>query len=377
MVLAGTSLIAVTYGLVRLAYGLVLPDVQADLDLGAAAAGWISAGASGLYCVGASVGFLLAARVPRTLVVVAAGTAAMGALGVAVSPSATVFGVSAVLASAGAGLASPALVRIVARSVPARDVPRTQTIVNSGTGPGLVAAGMLALVVLPEWRTAWLVSAVCAVLAGIAVLRADRGDEASEDGSTSGPRRTSLPPTPWFRRHAGVLVAALLLGAGSAAVWNLGRAVLVDAGAGRTASVVAWIALGTGGAAVAITARWLDARSPRTAWSITVFAVALGTAGLGVGAAVLPVALVACVVFGWGYTAATGALIAWTGSLDPEHAPSGTSMLFVTLVLGQAAGAAVAGAVVAQAGAAVTMLGAAVVVALGVPASRVRQDGVP
>lgn len=377
MVLAGTALIAVTYGLVRLAYGLVLPDVQADLDLGAAAAGGISAGASAMYCVGASVGFLVAARVPRTLVVSAAGTAALGAIGVAVSPSAAVFGASAVLASAGAGLASPALVRIVARSVPSQDVPRTQTIVNSGTGPGLVAAGVLALVLLPEWRTAWLVSAACAVVAGVAVLRADHGDTAPEDRATTGPRGKSLPPATWFRRHAGLLVAALLLGAGSAAVWNLGRAVLVDAGSGRTASVVAWIALGVGGTAVAVTARWLDARPPRTAWTITVVAVALGTVGLGVGAAVLPVALVACVVFGWGYTAATGALVAWTGAIDAEHAPSGTSMLFVTLVLGQAVGAAVAGAVVGQAGAAVTMLGAALVVAAGVPASRVRQDGVP
>ncbi|MGU3408989.1 hypothetical protein ACLBWP_02685 [Microbacterium sp. M1A1_1b] len=111
LIVAGTALIAVTYGLVRLAYGLVLPDVRADLDVDAVAAGSISAGASMLYCVGAVTGFLAAARAPRTLVVLAAGTAALGALGVAVSPSAAVFGASAVLASAGAGLASPALVR--------------------------------------------------------------------------------------------------------------------------------------------------------------------------------------------------------------------------------------------------------------------------
>ncbi|MGU3408988.1 MFS transporter [Microbacterium sp. M1A1_1b] len=260
---------------------------------------------------------------------------------------------------------------MVARGVPDRDAGRAQTIVNSGTGAGLVAAGVLALVLLPDWRTAWLVSAVCAVLTGAAVLVTDRG-------ARSGPRgNTALPPAAWFRQHGGLLVAALLLGAGSAAVWNLGRAVVVDAGAGGTASVVAWIALGLGGAAVVLTARWLGARPVRTAWAITVLAVALGTVGLGVGAAVVPVAFIACLVFGWGYTAATGVLITWTSSLAPEHAPSGTSMLFVTLVLGQAVGAAAAGGVLDHVGALLTMLVAALVAVAGIPTARVRQNGDP
>ncbi|WP_175470228.1 MFS transporter [Curtobacterium sp. MCBA15_001] len=376
---AGTSLIAVTYGLVRLAYGLVLPDVQADLHLGTVAAGWISSGASLLYCVGASVGFFVAARVPRTLVVLAAGTAAVGAAGVALSPTAALFGASAVLASAGAGLASPALVQIVARSMASADARRVQTIVNAGTGPGLVVAALLAVVLLPDWRAAWAISAVCAVLAGIAVLGTDHG------GTRSSAVTVTLPPGAWFRRHRGLLAAALLLGAGSAPVWNLGRTVLVDAGVGRTVSVVAWIALGIGGAAVVTTARWLDARSAPAAWSITVMAVAVATVGIGVGAGSVPVALVMCAVFGWGYTAATGALIAWTTDLDPDHAPAGTSMLFVTLVLGQAAGAAVAGSVLTAVGPAGTMVAGAVVAVLGVAAAglggvrrtvgAVRQDG--
>jgi predicted MFS family arabinose efflux permease len=276
--------------------------------------------------------------------------------------------VAAVLASAGAGLASPALVRIVARSVAASQVARTQTIVNAGTGPGLVVAGLLALVLLPDWRAAWVVSAVCAVLAGVAVLRADGGSGARAAEPTTD--RAALPPASWFRQHAPLLAAALLLGAGSAAVWNYGRALLVEVGAGRTVSVVAWIALGLGGAAVIGTARWTDARSPRTAWTVTVLAVAVGTLGLGLGAPVTPVALVACVVFGWGYTAGTGALIAWTSDLDAAHAPSGTSMLFVTLVLGQALGAAVAGTGIDTIGSGVTLVVAALVALAAVPVAR-------
>lgn len=386
---SGTALIAVTYGLVRLAYGLVLPDVQADLHLGATGAGWISAGASVLYCLGAVVGFLLASRYPRSLVVLAAATAGTGSAGVAASGTSAVFGAAAVLASAGAGLASPALVRLVARNVRSGAVARTQTIVNAGTGPGLVVAGVLALLLLPDWRAAWVIGAVCAFAAGAAVLWADHAPGGHADADE---QRVALPSRSWWRRHGALLAGALLLGAGSAATWNSGRAVLVASGADRDASVLAWVALGLGGAAVIATGRWTDARSPRSAWTITVLAVAIGTVALGLAPSVLPVALVACLVFGWGYTAGTGALIAWTSDLDPAHAPSGTSMLFVTLVLGQAVGAAAAGAVVDVSGYAVAFVLAAVVVAVGAvvpvlgsrPAGRshrtpraVRQDGLP
>ncbi len=87
------------------------------------------------------------------------------------------------------------------------------------------------------------------------------------------------------------------------------------------------------------------------------------------------VSLAAGVVFGWGYTAATGALIAWTTEIAPEHAAAGTSVLFVVLVLGQAAGAAGLGTVLDAAGPAVAFLLAAAVTAIGaVGSSRWRRS---
>ncbi len=382
LAVAGTALVAVTYGLVRLAYGLVLPDVQADLGLGAALAGWISAGASTMYCVGAVVGFLAATGHPRSLVVLAASTAGVGAAGMAWSHDATTFGVAAVLSSTGAGAASPALVRLVARNTAPERVPRAQAVVNAGTGPGLVAAGLLALAVLPEWRAAWFVAAACSVLAGVAVLLTDhrRRDDRTERGhadmterghadTTERVDRAERPTGSWFVAHRRLLLAALLLGAGSAAVWNYGRSVLVDAGVDREASITAWIALGLGGAAVVVTSRWTGTMRPARLWGISVTAVVVGSLALAVVPGAVPVALVACLVFGWGYTAATGALIAWTTEIDPDRASAGTSMLFVTLVLGQALGAAAAGAVIGVAGAVTAFALAALVGLASAPAA--------
>ncbi|MEV7760067.1 MFS transporter [Curtobacterium flaccumfaciens] len=366
---SGLGLIAATYGLVRLAYGLFLPDVQRDLGLRADAAGWVSSGASALYCVGAVAGFLLAARMPRVLVTVATLVAGVGAIAMATAGGSLAFGISAVAASAGAGLASPALVRIVAEQVPSALLGRAQAIVNAGTGPGLVGAGVLALVLLPDWRTAWAVSGVFALAVGVLLLVVSRGGTAGS--------RSPLPGTPWFAAHRGVLVLALLFGAGSAVVWTYGRSALVEAGASVVVSVSAWIALGIGGAAVVATARWTNGLRARTLWAVTAGSVAVAVVVLGAAPQATVAALLACAVFGWGYTAATGALIAWTTEIDAERSSAGTSMLFVALVLGQAVGAAGAGALVGAIGFVATfVVGAGVTAASAVPAVVRRPGGV-
>ncbi|MBQ9918842.1 MAG: hypothetical protein IJO71_16800, partial [Microbacterium sp.] len=105
-------LIAATYGLVRLSFGLLLPDVQRDLGFGADFAGVIAAGGAALYVVGAVVGFF-AARMPRALVATAAASAALGATTMALATNPVVFAVAAAVGSTGAGLASPGVVGVL------------------------------------------------------------------------------------------------------------------------------------------------------------------------------------------------------------------------------------------------------------------------
>ena len=354
LVAAGTALIAVTYGLVRLAYGLYLPETQADLGFDAGVAGLISSGGSLAYVAGAVAGFAASARHPRGLVVTAGAAASIGAAGMALAPDLVPFALAAVLSSAGAGLASPALVRLLQRGLEHGRQARAQTVVNAGTGPGLVAAGLLASAVLPDWRLAWWAAVGGAIVAAGAVLVLDhRGSVARPSdatGATTSVGCDLLPPRSWFVDHRWVLVAALLAGAASAGVWNFGRTLLVDAGVAAELSVGAWVCLGVGGTAVIATARPLARLAPGTVWTLTLVAMAAGTAGLATLPGVVPVAFAACAAFGWAYTAATGALIAWTAEIDAERAASGTALLFVLLVLGQAVGAVVLGALVGTGG---------------------------
>ncbi|WP_309068356.1 MFS transporter [Microbacterium sp.] len=349
LIAAGMTLIAATYGLVRLAYGLLLPDVQRELGFDAAAAGAVSAGASSLYCVGAAAGFALSGRHARVLVAAAGGTAGTGAAGMALATAFPSFAAWAVLASTGAGLASPAMVEILQRNLRPRLREPGQSIANAGTGPGLVLAGLLALTLLPDWRRAWLASAAVTVIAAGCVLALDGRRPADVD------TRGALPSR-WVRAHARVIVAAFLMGAASAAVWIYGRGVLVAAGAPAALSVIAWIVLGVGGAAVIATVRPMARLSARSSWAVTTSGVAVATALLGGAPSALPLAIGACLLFGWSYTAGSGALIAWTTEIDARRAAPGTAMLFIVLVLGQAVGAAVLGVLAAEAGYAIAFL---------------------
>ncbi|AIV40807.1 MFS transporter [Curtobacterium sp. MR_MD2014] len=380
---SGLGLVAATYGLVRLAFGLFLPDVQRDLGFGTDVGGAVSSGASVLYCTGAVVGFLLAGRAARWLVVGAALTAGLGAITTAASATTVVFGVAAVVASTGAGLASPAMVQLVAGRLDGAARDRAQAVVNSGTGPGLVAAGVLALVLLPDWRTAWAAAGVVTLLVGAVVFLA-AGRRAPDARSTPAAAqrsalqrpavrrpavrrpalRAALPGRSWFGAQVVPVVVALLLGAGSAVVWTYGRSALVGAGVPSGLTVVAWIALGAGGASVAVTARWTSGLPAARLWLLTTTLAAVAVLTLGLLPHVVGAALVACALFGWGYTAATGALIAWTTEIDQDHAAAGTALLFVVLVAGQALGAAAAGVLVGPAGTATTFTAAAAVVAV-------------
>jgi predicted MFS family arabinose efflux permease len=342
LVPSGLALVAATYGLVRLAYGLQLPDVRAELGLGVTQAGLVSSGASLAYCAAALLALALADARPRVLLALAALTGGGGSFAMALAPTAGTFAAAAVVSSCAAGLVSPTMVAVLRRDPATRDRPAAQAVVNAGTGPGLVVAGLLTLVLAPDWRTAWAWSGGITLLVAALVVLAARPERPAR---TLGSWLPALPRS-WWLTHRRVMAVSLLLGVASAAVWSYGRAVVLAGGADVTDSVVAWVAVGAGGAAAAATGPWGARVGPRAAFGTATATVGVATLVLALAATHQVATLSAGVAFGWGFVAATAALIDWTLRLDPERAASGTGLLFVVLVLGQAVGSALLGRLV-------------------------------
>jgi predicted MFS family arabinose efflux permease len=354
---SGTALIAGTYGLARYGYGLFVPVFREEFALSAGLLGLLATGAYGSYCLAALFARRLLARGrPRQAAVVAGTLASLGCAGVAAAPTPALLGAALLVAGSGAGLASPALVHLVAEHVATGRRERAQTVVNAGTGLGVVLAGPLALTVGGQWRAAWWCFAAVTAAATAATLLT------AEDARG---RAAATPRAPLARLRPAV-IAALVVGAGSAAVWTFGRDLVVTTGGlGPVASTAFWVVLGaagvTGGGTGDAVRRW---DVPST-WNALALALAASTTGLALLPDVAWAAFCCAGVFGASYVALSGVLIAWGTQLAPESPGSANATLFLALAAGQAIGALLLGGLLDVLGPLATFAVAAVVTLAG------------
>ena len=251
--------------------------------------------------------------------------------------------------------------------VPAEREARAQAVVNSGPGPGLVVAGVLALVVGGQWRTAWVVACLVTVAATAWLLVASRG--VAVDLDVPGNRAIDAS-TGWIAPAAG----ALLLGLGSAAVWTFGRTVLQQNGLSPAVSTEAWMFLGVGAvlsaplSAVLLSSVLLGSgllgSGTRSAW-VGCLVVTAGATAMFSAASVWWAAWAAATLFGLGFTAATTVLIAWAGRVSTTPGAA-TSSFFIALLLGQSVGAPLVGQLMGSIGAKGAFGAAAVATATGI-----------
>lgn len=367
LVASGTGLIAVTYGVVRYGYGLQLPQLAAEFALSAPAAGAVAAGGFAAYCVSAlAAQRLLAGGSARTVLWLAAAVAAVGALVVATAGSAAVLALGVLVAGSAAGAASPAMVVAVASTVRGPRVARAQAVVNAGTGVGVAVTGAAVLAAPQAWRPVWFGAAAAALLTAAAVDRLARWPAAGPrpvGGATSGMLRP--------------LLAAVVAGIGSAAVWTFGRDLVTTTGGlpGRTTAAL-WVLLGAAAVLGALSGDAVRLLGLRRAWALTVALTAAGTAVLALAPGAVLVAAVAGAAFGGAYTAMSGVLIAWGSALRPQAAGEATAVLFVALTAGQALGAVATGALAGRVGApaAFGVSAAVLLAAAGVLPARVRSS---
>ena len=345
LVASGTGLIAVTYGVVRYGFGLQLPRLAAEFSLSSGQAGAIAAGSFAAYCVAAlAAQRLIAGRGARTVLWLAAGLALVGALLVAVSWSTPSLALGVLVAGSAAGAASPALVVAVAASVREPVAARTQAVVNAGTGVGVALTGTAVLAAPDWWRPVWVAAAVAAVLtAAVVDRRAHWPAPAQAHGDGPGERGASLRLP---------IVAAIVAGLGSAAVWTFGRDLVTTTGGlpERTTAAL-WCLLGTAAVLGALSGDAVRVLGLRRAWALTATLTATGTALLALAPGHVLAAALAGATFGGAYTALSGVLIAWAAAVRPRAAGQATATLFVALTAGQAAGAAATGLLVDRAGA--------------------------
>ena len=351
LVLAGTLLTGVSYGLARFAYGLFLPSMREDVGLGPAIAGIIGSGAYVGYCLAIVASALLVERLGARRVAIAAALVAAGGMTiVAVSTSALWLAGGILFAGLSTGLASPPMAQAVSTSIATARQGRANTVINAGTSLGVAVSGPVAFVATGQWRLAYAAFAVAALLNALLLLvtmpRANAGT-----GRQSGSRQEEPRGGLWRPRALMLVVAATSTGLASAAYWTFSSDVILSRGhLGQGVANVMWILIGVAGLAGAATGDLVARFGLNVVHRGVLAMLALSLWLLVLSPSSLPTVFVSAGLFGAAYIMLTGAYLVWGVRLYADRPAIGLGLPFLMIAIGQVIGSPLAGYLIGSAG---------------------------
>jgi len=341
LVAAAFALTALSYGLGRFAYGLLLPHIREDLSLSATGAGWIGGSAFAAYCFGIVLAFVAGARLGERRVAVLAGlTATSGMALVAVASSGWSLGLAIALAGLSTGLTSPPLASAVARCVEEAARPKANGAINAGTAAGIILSGFAVTAFPGGWRELYTLFAV--VGAGVTVwlwfaMPAVSGERASGGLPLEGLKRPGV---------GGLCASAFLMGAASTAIWTFGADIMRgDLGFSDGRIALAWSVLGAAGILGAGTGLLTLRFGIGPVHRFSLFAMALALIGLAAASLAPMTAFGVMGLFGVAYIVSSGAFLLWGIALFSDRPDFGLGLPFLMVALGQTAGAPLFGTV--------------------------------
>ncbi|OQP32987.1 MFS transporter [Pantoea latae] len=350
----GFSLIAVTYGLARFSWGLMMPAVSEEIPFSVHLAGILTACSYLSYCMSTAAAPGLVARFGASAsACLAALCAAGGLLLLACAVSPLMLAAGLFIAGLSAGVASPAVASAVGDTLPPAQQDPANTAINAGTSAGIMLSVPVLMLLPGGWRAACV---LFALLALICLLPARR--YLPKDRRVTEKDRLSWRDLVRQRSLLRLGIVAFISGSASAAWWSFGPEILrnylhLD---GRDSSLL-WLISGGAGIAGALTGlarRWLSMAQIYRLSQVAMALPLLLLASLnGFSWWLFP----AVALGGAGYVTLSGVLLVYGAAATPASAASGVGVAFFMLAAGQVAGSALFGAFYAGLGAGAALLG--------------------
>lgn len=359
----GTAMMALTFGLARYGYGLLLPEMRADLGMTASAAGLVSSATYASYLVANVLVVALVSRWgARIAVGVASGFATIGMATIAVANSVALLAIGVLVAGAAAGLAFPPYADIVDRQVEPSKRDLVWSTISSGTGWGVAVAGPIAILVGDRWRVAWAGFVVIAVVTGVVATRL----APAQDTRTLQQPQLSLT---WFvcPRSRPLLISAVLVGAGSAVWWVFSVDAMRAGGLGTTSARAVYAACGVALLLGSVSGLAFARFGLRLGYLCATVLLAASLGLLAVATASLAGAIVAAVLFGAFFASVISAHGIWSARVFAGHPAAGLAAVSTALTAGTLVGPPLAGLAVQLDGHRLALAGAALAVAAAVP----------
>ncbi len=353
LAVTGFSLIAVTYGMARFSWGLMLPAVVKDIPFSTGMAGMISASSFAAYCLAIISAPALTQRFgSRWLAVTAALLAGGGLLILAFAVSPMMLAVGLFIIGLSPGVASPSLAAAVSQRTTGRQQSKMNTFINAGTSAGIILSVPILLYLPGGWRSACFMFSAIALLCLLPVWFYLPGESVKNPAEAQSGRRRW--PGPVMLR---LVLIAFVSGITSAAWWSFGPQILRQhAGVDTKTISLLWLIAGGAGGLGALTGTVADRIGIKPVYRISLLFMALPLAVLAWVNAPSWWLFPAVAMCGAGYVTLSGVLLV-CGVAASENSPaSGVGLVFLMLAVGQVVGAVLFGQLYALTDAASALL---------------------
>lgn len=348
----GFSLIAITYGMARFSWGLMMPAIVKEIPFSPYVSGMIAACSYVAYCLSAvSASFSVIRFGPRVSAVISALCASAGLLLLACSSSSLMLAVGLFIAGLSSGLASPSLAGAVASSIPEKQQTLANTVINAGTSAGIILAVLVLLMAPGGWRVACVIFSVVALICLVPVIRYIPGR-----GANSSPEKSSWREILLSRSMRRLAIISFISGTASAAWWSFGPEILQHhSGVDSSTTSMLWMISGGAGIIAVLTGAVTAFIGMRQLYRLSQLFMAaplvLFAFSHGFSWWLFP----AVALCGAGYVILSGVLLVCATSSAKKSPTSGVGVAFFMLAAGQVTGSVVFGQLYAAAGAAIAL----------------------
>lgn len=337
----GFALIAVSYGMARFAWGLMVPDVMRDIAFTPKLAGILSGCSFIAYCIAIlAAPVFLAWAGPRLPALMSSLSAATGLLIIAVAGSQWLLALGLFIAGLSAGLASPAFAAAVSQCMAQREQPVMNTIINAGTSAGIILSVPVLLWLPGGWRMACLLFALLALLCAFPVWRIL-------------PKERPSAPHGFFhlflhqRALHRLMAIAFFSGIASAAWWSFGPALLHGLDIKPDLISLLWMTAGAAGITGALTGPLAKIIGMNQVYRFSQCSLALPLILIAFSQHFTWWLVPAVALGGASYVTLSGVLLVWGASASENSPAAGVSALFFLLAAGQVAGSIIFGQIYA------------------------------
>lgn len=341
LVFPGIMMIAVTYGLARFSYGLLLPNISHDLAMSSSTSGIISSLFYLSYCLTIVLSIILTVdKGPRVMILIAGFLAIVGLVIMGMSPNVWILGIGVLLAGASTGFASPPYGTAITLWIESEKQGSANTWINSGTSIGLVLSGAGAIFLASSWRMTYLIYAFI----GLAALIWNVKILPRKDTSTHVTFQKGRFSIKGVQGAVPLIISSTTLGISTAVFWTFAIDFMESTGTYRNWQFpLFWVVLGVfgllGGFSGTLIKRF--GLSHAYKWGCLVIG----------GASILlawhpeqwSVSYLSAALFGISYIFITGLLLVWGIKVFITNASLGIGTPFLLLAVGQVIGSLFAG----------------------------------